>query len=134
MGIHVAVFFAPHYLVHTSGAPAYKAHDQFSRKKKDFKCALWSVKHGKCECDHPICCRMKVYSFLTQAVDKNIFHTIRTPISLLSIGCFAKHLTTVFWNAPQTDVAYVVTSDCFEAYVTYIYVHKIALYSVQTHF
>ena len=34
--------------VHTLGASAYKAHDQFSRKKKDFKCALWSVKYGKC--------------------------------------------------------------------------------------
>ena len=33
--------------VHTLGASAYKAHDQFSRKKKDFKCALWSVKFGK---------------------------------------------------------------------------------------
>ena len=35
-----------HYLVHTLGAAAYKAHDQFSRKKMDFKCALWSVKYG----------------------------------------------------------------------------------------
>ena len=34
--------------------------------------------------------------FLTQAVDENIFHTIRTQTILLSTGCFAKHLTIVF--------------------------------------
>ena len=28
------------------GAPAYKAHDQFMRKKKNLNCALWSVKYG----------------------------------------------------------------------------------------
>ena len=34
--------------VHTLGAPHYKAHFQFLRKLKDFKCALWSEKYSSC--------------------------------------------------------------------------------------
>jgi len=31
-----------HNQIHTLGAPHYKAHFQFLRKLKDFKCTLWS--------------------------------------------------------------------------------------------
>ena len=34
-------------LIHTLGAPHFKAHCRFLRKLKDFKCALWSEKYGK---------------------------------------------------------------------------------------
>ena len=35
-----------HNQIYTLGAPHYKAHFQFLRKLKDFKCALWSEKYG----------------------------------------------------------------------------------------
>ena len=34
-------------IIHTLGAPHFKAHCRFLRKLKDFKCALWSEKYGK---------------------------------------------------------------------------------------
>jgi len=35
-----------HNQIHTLGASQYKVHFQFSRKLKEFKCALWSEKYG----------------------------------------------------------------------------------------
>jgi len=35
-----------HNQIYTLGAPHYKAHFQFLRKLKDFKCVLWSEKYG----------------------------------------------------------------------------------------
>jgi len=38
-------------LIHTLGAPHFKEHCRFLRKLKDFKCALWSEKYGKCSAE-----------------------------------------------------------------------------------